>query len=128
MEATITPDLCKKFAKRNKVELSEEMFEGKFAYSWEDFYDFIKKYDIVTSVICTPEDYRELTYQYLKDCAASDTIYVEAMVSSTHAKKKGMTYHSFLNGVHEASLQAEKDFGIVSKRSRYGANSGLVRI
>ena len=115
LEATITPDLCRKFAKRNNVNLSEDLFGTKYAYEWDDFYDFIKKYDLITSVIHTPEDYRELTYQYLKDCAASDTIYVEAMVSSTHAKKKGMTYHSFLDGVHEASLQAEKDFGIVSR-------------
>ena len=115
LEATITPQLCRKFASRNNVKLSEDIFGSKYAYAWDDFYDFIKKYDLITSVIHTPEDYRELTYQYLKDCAASDTIYVEAMVSSTHAKKKGMTYHSFLDGVHEASLQAEKDFGIVSR-------------
>lgn len=115
LEATITPDLCKKFAKRNKVELSEEMFEGKFAYSWEDFYDFIKKYDIVTSVIQTPEDYRELTYNYLKECAESNVIYVEAMISSTHAKQRGMTYHSFIEGVLKGAQQAEIEFGIVSK-------------
>ncbi len=34
------------------------------------------------------------------------------MISSTHAKLKGMTYDSFLEGVYEASQQAEKDFGI----------------
>ena len=115
LEATITPDLCRKFASRNKVNLSNDIFGNKYAYEWSDFYDFIKKYDVVTSVIHTPEDYRELTYAYLKDCASKNVIYVEAMVSSTHAKDKGMTYHSFLEGVHNASQQAEKDFGIVSR-------------
>jgi len=115
LEATITPDLCRKFASRNKVNLSNDIFGNKYAYEWSDFYDFIKKYDVVTSVIHTPEDYRELTYAYLKDCASKNVIYVEAMVSSTHAKDKGMTYHSFLEGVHEASQEAEKDFGIVSR-------------
>ena len=37
------------------------------------------------------------------------------MISSTHAKLKGMTYDSFLEGVYDASKQAEKDFGIVSR-------------
>ena len=115
LEATITPDLCRKFALRNNVNLSNDIFGNKYAYEWSDFYDFIKKYDVVTSVIHTPEDYRELTYAYLKDCASKNVIYVEAMVSSTHAKEKGMTYHSFLEGVHEASQEAEKDFGIVSR-------------
>ena len=115
LEATITPDLCRKFASRNKVNLSNDIFGNKYAYEWSVFYDFIKKYDVVTSVIHTPEDYRELTYAYLKDCASKNVIYVEAMVSSTHAKDKGMTYHSFLEGVHNASQEAEKDFGIVSR-------------
>ena len=37
------------------------------------------------------------------------------MISSTHAKEKGMNYFSFLEGVYKASIQAEKDFGIVSR-------------
>jgi adenosine deaminase len=115
LEATITPDLCRKFASRNNVNLPSDIFGNKYAYEWTDFYDFIKKYDLVTSVIHTPEDYRELTYVYLKDCAANNVIYVEAMISSTHAKQKGMTYDSFLEGIYEASKQAENDFGIISR-------------
>ena len=29
LEATITPDLCRKFAKRNNVEISESLFGDK---------------------------------------------------------------------------------------------------
>ena len=115
LEATISPELCRKFAKRNNVKIDNDIFGSEYAYSWTDFYDFIKKYDIVTSVIHTPEDYRELTYNYLKECAENKVIYVEAMVSSTHAKQKGMTYHSFLEGVSEGAKQAENEFGIISK-------------
>jgi len=115
LEATISPELCRKFAKRNKVALSKDIFGSQYAYAWDDFYDFIKKYDIVTSVIQTPEDYKELTYNYLKECAVNNVIYVEAMVSSTHAKQKGMSYHSFLEGVTTGAKQAEEEFGITSK-------------
>ncbi len=115
LEATLSPELCRKFAKRNKVTLSEDIFGSRYAYAWDDFYDFIKKYDIVTSVIHTPEDYKELTYSYLKECAANNVIYVEAMISSTHAKQKGMSYYSFLEGVIEGAKQAEEEFGIISK-------------
>ena len=115
LEATISPNLCRKFAKRNNVEISEDLFGSKYAYAWDDFYDFIKKYDIITSVIHTPEDYMELTYNYLKECASENVLYVEAMVSSTHAKLKGMTYNSFLEGVAAGAMKAEKEFGIVSR-------------
>ena len=115
LEATITPDLCRNFASKNNEELPDDIFGNKYAYEWSDFYDFIKKYDLVTSVIHTPEDYKKLTYLYLKDCAENNVLYVEAMISSTHAKLKGMTYHSFLEGVYDASKKAEKDFGIISR-------------
>ena len=65
LEATISPELCRKFAKRNNVNLSKDLFTGQYSYAWNDFYDFIKKYDIITSVIHTPDDYQELTYNYL---------------------------------------------------------------
>ncbi len=110
LEATISPDLCRKFAKRNNVKIFEDIFGSQYAYAWDDFYDFIKKYDIVTSVIQTPEDYRELTYHYLKECAESNVIYVEAMISSTHAKQRGMTYHSFLEGVLKGAHHEKKRF------------------
>ena len=115
LEATIGPDLCRKFAERNNVSLSEDVFGDQYAYAWDDFYDFIKKYDLITSVIHTPEDYRELTYRYLKECSRNNVIYVEAMISSTHAKLKGMSYHSFLEGVAEGAKQAREEFGIISK-------------
>ena len=41
LEATITPSLCRKFAERNKVKLSADIFGSEYAYQWEDFYDFI---------------------------------------------------------------------------------------
>ena len=115
LEATIKPKMCLQFAKRNKVNISKDIFGNQYAYAWNDFYDFIKKYDIITSVIHTPEDYRELTYSYLKECAAENVIYVEAMISSTHAKLKGMTYNSFLEGIIEGAKQAKEEFGIISK-------------
>ena len=115
LEATISPDLCHKFADRNKIKIPDDIFGTKYAYAWHDFYDFIKKYDIVTSVIKTPEDYRELTYNYLKNCALENVIYVEAMISSSHAKLRGMSYDSFLEGVTEGAKQAEEEYGIISR-------------
>ena len=115
LEATITPELCKKFSKRNNIKIPEDIFGDKYYYAWTDFYDFLKKYDVVTSVIKTPEDYFDLTYNYLKKCSDEGAIYVEAMISSTHAKLKGMTYSAFLEGIIDASKKAEQEFNIISR-------------
>ena len=40
LEATISPDLCRKFAKRNNVEISEDIFGNKYAYACGGFYAF----------------------------------------------------------------------------------------
>ena len=55
LEATISPSLCRKFAKRNNVDLSEDLFAGQYAYVWEDFYDFLKKYDILLLLFIPPK-------------------------------------------------------------------------
>ncbi|MBI28895.1 MAG: Adenine deaminase [Alphaproteobacteria bacterium MarineAlpha5_Bin11] len=115
LEATISPLLCKKLARVNKINIPENIYGNKYAYAWDDFYDFIKKYDIITSVIQTPENYSELTYAYLKQCALENVIYVEAMISSAHAKLKGMPYSLFLEGVSAGAKRAEDDFGIISR-------------
>ena len=62
---TDTPS--EKFDALNPGGFFSDIFGSEYAYQWEDFYDFIKRYDIVTSVIHTPEDYYELTYEYLKE-------------------------------------------------------------
>ena len=115
LEATIMPKLCRKFAKKNNIKIPEEVFGSKYCYAWKDFYDFLKKYDLITSVIKTPEDYYELTYNYLKQCSQENVIYVEAMISSAHAKSKGMTYNSFIEGIIAGAKKAEEEFGIISK-------------
>ena len=78
---------------------------GQFEGELKNGISIKNKYDIVTSVIHTPEDYKELTYSYLKECAVNNVIYVEAMISSTHAKQKGMSYHSFLEGVIKGAIK-----------------------
>ena len=90
------------------------MFGSKYAYQWDDFYDFIKKYDIVTSVIHTPEDYFELTYEYLKDWAAKGTklLGIKAVIAESFERihrsnliGMGILPLQFINDVNRKNLQ-----------------------
>ena len=38
-------------------------------FRWTDFLDFLATYDLAASVMRTPEDYRDVTYEYLASCA-----------------------------------------------------------
>jgi len=79
LEGTATPDLVKRLAKRNHLELPKALFNSSDNFAWKDFLDFLKTYDLASSAICKPEDYYDVTYEYLERCAKEGAIYVEML-------------------------------------------------
>ena len=91
LEGTAPPELVRRIAARNGLELPEQLFgsDGRFRYT--DFLDFLRTYDLAASVIRTAEDYRDITYEYLGSCAAGGAIYVELTASPDHAALVGLS-------------------------------------
>ena len=116
LEGTIRPELVYKLAQRNGLEhLSEKIFNDNGGYRWENFLDFLNVYELASGVIRTAEDYRDLTYDYLAQCAQQDTIYVELLASPEHVALHGMSYPEFLEGISQGIYEAKRDFGIESR-------------
>ena len=94
LEGTAPPELVRRIAARNGLELPEQLFgsDGRFRYT--DFLDFLRTYDLAASVIRTAEDYRDITYEYLGACAAGGAIYVELTASPDHAGSSGSATRS----------------------------------
>lgn len=117
LEGTITPDLAKQLAKRNKLTLPEELIvpDGK-SYSYPDFLGFLKAYDSVAEVIKQPRDYYDITFEYLKANALEGTIYVEMMYSPDHAERStGIPSAEHLQAIQQAIDDAETQFNIVGR-------------
>lgn len=112
LEGAASPDLIRKLAARHSVALPEETFDEDGNFAWSDFLHFLKVYDLASSVIRTPDDYRDVTYQYLVDCAAEGAIYVEVMSSPDHAAQVGMSYRDHLEGIVAGIEDAHRDTGI----------------
>ena len=74
---------------------------GRFHYA--DFLDFLRTYDLAASVIRTAEDYRDITYEYLRDCAGEGAIYVELTASPDHAALVGLSDSETWTGSPRAS-------------------------
>lgn len=115
LEGVASPDLVRKLAARHSLALPAKIFDEKGDFAWSDFLDFLKVYDIASSVIRTPEDYRDVTYQYLMDCAAEGAIYVEVMSSPDHAAAVGMSYVEHLEGIVAGIEDARSESGIESR-------------
>jgi adenosine deaminase len=112
LEGTAPPELVSRIARRNGVDLPERLLgdDGRFRYS--DFLDFLATYDLAASVIRTGQDYRDISYEYLCECARGGAIYVELTASPDHAAAVGLSDEEHLEGIARGIDEARRDTGI----------------
>ena len=115
LEGTIKPSLAQEIAHRNSVSLDNNLFHENGSYAWNDFASFLTAYDGVSSCLRFAKDYRDITYQYLKDCAGENVIYAETFISPDHAAECGISYDDMISGIASAIDDAEQDFGIIGR-------------
>jgi adenosine deaminase len=115
LEGTATPELVARIAQRNGAALPDGMLaqDGRFHYT--DFLHFLETYDLAASVIRTAEDYRDITYEYLKGVAADGGIYVELTASPDHAALVGLSDEQHFAGIAAGIDDARRDFGIEAR-------------
>ncbi len=112
LEGTAPPELVSRIAARNGVELPERLLGGDGRFRYGDFLDFLATYDLAASVIRTGHDYRDITYEYLCQCARGGAIYVELTASPDHAALVGLSEEEHLSGIARGIDDARRDTGI----------------
>jgi adenosine deaminase len=112
LEGTAPPELVARLAQRNGLALPERLLNEHGRFHYTDFLDFLRTYDLAASVIRTGEDYRDITYEYLSDCAAGGAIYVELTASPDHAREIGLSDDEHLGGIAQGIDDARRDHGI----------------
>lgn len=115
LEGSMKPNLVRQLAKRNGLIVPEDMFAPDETYIWKDFLDFLQVYDKATVVLKNRQDYRDMTYTYLQECARVNTLYVELIYSSDHALLCGVSIEDSLEGVIQGIQEAKRDFGIEAR-------------
>lgn len=115
LEGTATPDLIKRLADRNGLELAPDLFRPDGTFAWKDFLDFLASYDKAAAAIRTGEDYRDVTYEYLAACAAEGAVYVELIASLDHGKHVGLADDEHLDGIARGIDDARRDHGITGR-------------
>lgn len=115
LEGTATPDLVRKLAARHGMALPPGLFDAQGDFAWSDFLHFLKVYDEAAAVIRTDRDYRDVTHDYLRRCAAEGAVYVEVMSSPDHAAQAGLSFQGHLDGIVQGIEDARTDFGIEAR-------------
>lgn len=117
LEGTITPELAYKLAKRNNLPIPEGLIapDGE-TYLSRDFLHFLQVYDTLAALIKTPQDYYDITFDYLRANALVNTLYVEMMYSPDHAEQaSGMPSIEHLHAIQQAIDDAKEQFDIVGR-------------
>ncbi len=112
LEGTAPPELVQRLARRNGIALPDQLLNEHGRFHYTDFLHFLRTYDLSASVIRTAEDYRDITYEYLRDCAAGGAIYVELTASPDHARAVGLSDDDHLDGIAQGIDDARSESGI----------------
>lgn len=112
LEGAAGPALVRRLAARNGIVLPDSIFSGDDRFAFTDFVDFLRVYDVAAGSIRTPDDYYDVTADYLAACAHEGAIYVELMSSPDHAAAAGMSYADHLEGIVAAITDARRDHDI----------------
>jgi adenosine deaminase len=112
LEGTAPPALIRRLAERHGVAVPDGVFADEHTFKWDGFLDFLRTYDLAASVIRTAEDYRDVTYEYLAQCAAEGAVYVELIASPDHAAAVGLDDAGHYGAIAAGIDDARADHGI----------------
>jgi len=117
LEGTISPDLFKRLALRNKLPIPPSLMAAdQESYCYRDFLDFLKVYDTVADAIKKPIDYYDVTFEYLRANAAEGAMYIEMMYSPDHAEMtSGIPSNEHLAAIQQAIDDAYAQFNIMGR-------------
>jgi len=115
LEGSIPPDLARRLAARNGLDLPANLFGADGHYIWRDFLSFLDAYDRVCGVLRTARDFGDVLYSYLQRTAGEGGIYVEMFCSPERPKSLGIPYAEWLGALVDAIDRARGDFGIEAR-------------
>ncbi|MCC5791921.1 MAG: adenosine deaminase [Legionellaceae bacterium] len=117
LEGTIAPKLARTLAQRNQMVLPADLIAADGSrYLSNDFLHFLQVYDSLAALIKHPQDYYDVTYDYLKRNAAEGAIYIEMMYSPDHAEMgSGIASIEHLQAIQQAIDDAEERHAIMGR-------------
>lgn len=118
LEGSLEPEMLFKMATRNKIRLNyATVVELKRAYKFKDLQSFLDIYYQGAKVLCTAEDFYDLTTAYLQRCVTDGINHVEPFFDPQTHLARGVGLEVQLEGIGNAL----RDAG-----SRWGISSGLI--
>lgn len=140
IEGSVTPALATILAQRHHVHLPDNFLyaqdqydadafpDGRYAYDESDFGAFIHTYDVVASLIRTPEDYYLVVSDFLTRNAKQGLIYCELIASpfhmsgatESHSAMDPQQYHRVMDAIENAIADVRQKTGVETRLHAVG--------
>ncbi|MBO4520352.1 MAG: adenosine deaminase [Alphaproteobacteria bacterium] len=138
IEGTVTPEMAAKLAQRHHVTLPDNFVmaegqydkkdfpNGRYAYDESDFWAFINTYDSVADMMRTPQDYYDVTKDYLSKNAAEGGVYAELIISPAHmamevnpetgkSELSAARYRAMMDAIAKAAQEVKEETGLETR-------------
>jgi adenosine deaminase len=138
IEGTVTPEMAAKLAQRHHVTLPDNFVmaegsydrndfpNGRYAYDESDFWAFISTYDNVADMMRTPQDYYDVTKDYLTKNAEEGGVYAELILSPSHmavevnpetgkGELSAPRYRAMMDAISRAATEVKEETGLETR-------------
>ncbi len=116
IEGSFEPELMFKIAKRNGIKIPyETIAELKLAYNFSNLQEFLYIYYAGCDVLINEIDFYDMTMAYLKKAKDQNILHAEIMFDPQTHTDRGISFQTVINGIHKATVDAEKKLGISSR-------------
>lgn len=113
LEGTMDPELKVLLAERNGVQIEESNAdEVRAHYRFHDLSSFLKVYYQNMEVLRTANDFRDLSYRYLKRAAGEGVLHAEMFFDPQSHTSRGVPFGTVIGGYRRGIVEAEREFGI----------------
>ena len=116
IEGTLEPDQMFVLAKKNNIQIPFKSIDDvKRAYNFDNLDSFLKIYYEGAKVLVNEQDFFDLTWAYALKCKEENIVHTEIFFDPQTHTERGVKFDVVINGIYNALLKAEKQFGLSFK-------------
>jgi adenosine deaminase len=115
IEGSLEPSMMFELAQRNRVELPYASVDAlRKAYQFENLQSFLDLYYAGAQVLQTEQDFYDLTWAYLQNCAAENVRHTEIFFDPQTHTDRGIPFEVVHGGITQALRTAQTQLGLSS--------------
>ncbi|HAW30321.1 MAG TPA: adenosine deaminase [Planctomycetaceae bacterium] len=116
IEGTLEPELAFQLAEKNRMSLPfASVEEMRAAFNFSDLQSFLDLYYASVSVVCSEEDFYELTMAYLKKAASQNVKHAEIFFDPQTHTAREIPMGTIVHGISAALKDGQTQLGISSR-------------